>query len=1006
MQKYPKRLIEVDLPIREISYHARREKLIRKGHPSTVHLWWARRPLAACRALLCASLWPDPADDRCPASFREEASRIVTGFAKRVQTEKSVMELCATHWTRWRQVEPTTLHGSDAAACLELRQFLLDFIADFASWQASNVEVFVATASALTEAAHRALNAGRDERPLVIDPFAGGGSIPLEAIRVGAQVYASDLNPVAVTLERALLEFIPQHGRSLATAFRAEATRVRERAVARLKDFYPSDAEGGVPLLYVGARTIRCEGPDCGAEIPLLRSLWLVKKLKRGIALRIIPKRDSKSIDFEIVDGVRTSDVGSGTVRGGAATCPLCGFTTAKTGVRSQLRETRGGARDARIIAVATVRGGEVGRKYRLPDENDRRAAREAAAVLNAWAAEARASGAPSPVPDEKIPVEKVWKNNPIRVHLYGNVTWGDLFTPRQSLALAVFAEEIRKEADSIEPALRRPVATLLALALDRVMVRCTANCIWDATSECIMQIFNQGQALPARWEFAEMNPTIDDGSGWQTSIEYIADVIEQWPTVRGSATVARASATGHPLPDDSADLLFTDPPYYDAVPYAKLSDFFYVWLKRALQTVEPELFAWDVTPKLEECVVDLAVEDAEGNIKDATFFERKMTAALAESRRVVRPNGLGVVVFAHKSTAGWEAQLKAMLDAGWTITASWPIDTESENRLRAQNSAALASSVHLVCRPLEDVDGELKRRDVGDWRAVLEELPRRIKEWLPRLAAEGVVGADAIFACLGPALEVFSRYSRVEKVSGEPVPLRDYLEHVWAAVSKEALSMIFDDAETAGLEADARVTAMWLWTLAGPATDRASANDEAAPEVEDDGEDESPRPAPILGFILEFDAARKIAQGLGARLDELGHVVEVKGDKARLVAVAERTQYLFGKAEAVPTAKKVAKKKQMTLFAELEEAAAARGWGEVGAPKAATTTLDRVHQAMLLFAAGRGEALKRFIVEEGVGKQPQFWKLAQSLSALYPSGTDEKRWVDGVLARKKGLGF
>ena len=214
---------------------------------------------------------------------------------------------------------------------------------------------------------------------------------------------------------------------------------------------------------------------------------------------------------------------------------------------------------------------------------------------------------------------------------------------------------------------------------------------------------------------------------------------------------------------------------------------------------------------------------------------------------------------------------------------------------------------------------------------------------------------------------------------------------------------MIFDEAETSGLEEDARITAMWLWTLAGPGSSSPSdgSGDERA--AEDDNTDNE---AALAGFSLEYDAARKIAQGLGARLEALDHVVEVRGETARLLAVAERAKYLFGGAEAAPAPKRSSKKKQMTLFAELEEAAEAQGWGDVGAPKAGATTLDRVHQAMLLFASGRGEALKRFLVQEGVGQGPLFWKLAQSFSALYPSGSDEKRWVDGVLARKKGLGF
>jgi hypothetical protein len=341
-------------------------------------------------------------------------------------------------------------------------------------------------------------------------------------------------------------------------------------------------------------------------------------------------------------------------------------------------------------------------------------------------------------------------------------------------------------------------------------------------------------------------------------------------------------------------------------------------------------------------------------------------------------------------------------------LTASWPIDTEMQNRVAAQGQARLASSIHLVCRPRENPDGSLRTGDVGNWRDVLAELPGRIRDWMPRLAGEGVVGADAIFACLGPALEIFSRYARVERASGEQVTLREYLEHVWAAVSREALAMIFEDADATGLEEDARLTAMWLWTLSTGANGNGAGADATSDDEEEGGDGSGGGAgAAISGFALEFDAARKIAQGLGAHLETLGSLVEVKGDQARLLPVAERTKYLFGRdlRQQAPAPRR-AKPQQMTLFAELEAAEEEAGWGETGIPSAGKTTLDRVHQAMILFAAGRAEALKRFLVEEGIGRDAKMWKLAQSLSALYPAGTDEKRWVDGVLARKKSLGF
>ena len=412
---------------------------------------------------------------------------------------------------------------------------------------------------------------------------------------------------------------------------------------------------------------------------------------------------------------------------------------------------------------------------------------------------------------------------------------------------------------------------------------------------------------------------------------------------------------------------------------------------------------------KVEEIVVDRPHE-LSSSTKDISVYERELTKAFAEGRRMLRPDGIAAIVFASKTTSSWEAILKAVVDAGWTITGSWPIDTERAARVAAQGQARLGSSVHLVCRSRENPSGSLRQADIGEWRDVLAELPRRIHEWMPRLAEEGVVGADAIFACLGPALEVFSRYSRVEKASGDTVALKEYLEQVWAAVAKEALTMIFTGADATDFEADARLTAMWLWTLNAGNTDAANAEN---PEEEDSGtESESGTKKPkAAGFVLEYDAARKIAQGLGAHLEHLGTLVEVSGEQARLRLVEERARYLFGKESRQRVEGGYARKKkprQGTLFEEPEasETVAGATLGDMREATLGDTVLDRVHQSMILFAAGRGDALRRFLVEEGVGKDARFWRLADALAALYPRSTDERRWVEGVLARKKGLGF
>ena len=350
---YPKRLIEVDLPIKRISAHARREKSIRHGHISTLHIWWARRPLAACRAVICAALWPDPADKLCPASFREAAERVMRDFAEAAVSNKDIAEICdGESWKRYGEVAK----GGKPIAPERLRGLLLDFIGDVAAWEASTNKVFLTTARRLTQAAHEALGGAPGTRPLVVDPFAGGGAIPLEALRVGADAFASDLNPVAVLLNKVVLEYIPKHGRRLADEVHKWGEWVKEHAEKELAEFYPKDPDGATPIAYLWARTIKCEGPGCGAEVPLVRNLWLAKKRSSSVALRIVPDLKSKRVDFAIIEKAKASDVTSGNVARGSATCPCCSYTTSVEAVRSQLAERHGGSHDSRLLCVVTLR--------------------------------------------------------------------------------------------------------------------------------------------------------------------------------------------------------------------------------------------------------------------------------------------------------------------------------------------------------------------------------------------------------------------------------------------------------------------------------------------------------------------------------------------------------------------------------------------------------------------------------------------------------------------------
>jgi adenine-specific DNA methylase len=1006
--RYPKRLIEVDLPIKRISAHARREKSIRHGHISTLHIWWARRPLAACRAVICAALWPDPADQDCPVTFVDHARKEMLAWTSH-ERQKLLSKESRKRFEAARQ-KPTVFDNGE-----QLRGALLDFIADFANWDNSTVKEYLETSRSLTQAAHEALGGAPGTRPLVVDPFAGGGSIPLEALRVGADAYASDLNPVPVLLNKVILEYIPKYGQNLSDWVRKWGEWIRKEAEKDLAEFYPKDPDGATPVAYLWARTIKCEGPGCGAEVPLIRSLWLARKSSRSVALQMLPRPKAKRVDFQVILNKNAewvdqdnpnrkikNPVFEGTVKAGSANCPCCGYTTTVQRVREQLKPRHGGSQDARLFCVVTRSNDVSGKNYRMPRPEDLVAGVKAKARLAKLGK--RSAGAYPAIPNEPTPPDGTGsRGGGYRTRKYGVTTYAHFFNARQLLQHLAFSDILRRMhalvyADLPEEE-ARAVEVILALTADRQVDRDSAFCRWIPQTQAVGYTFGR-QAIPMLWDFVE-SPALHSSGGWPGSIEGVCGTLEILSrglpkTHCGQAEYA--SATNHPLPDDSCMCLFTDPPYYDSVPYAELSDFFFVWLKRAIGDIPPVSQFHILTPREEECVVNLA----EG--KDKVHFQKTMTSSLVQGRRVCRPDGIGVVVFAHKSTAGWESQLQALLDAGWVITASWPVDTERAGRLRAIDSAALASSVHLVCRPRENPDGSIRDDEIGDWRDILAELPCRIHEWMPRLAEEGVVGADAIFACLGPALEIFSRYSRVEKASGETVTLKEYLEQVWAAVAKEALAMIFTGADTSGFEEDARLTAMWLWTLK---TGETNGTETEATEEESGDEEEGGGKKAGGGFALEFDAARKIAQGLGAHLEDLQSLVDVAGETARLLPVAERAHHLFGAHEGKAATVRKKRRPQMDLFdAGQQVAETESSFGKAKIEHVGATVLDQIHQSMILFAAGRGEALKRFLIEDGAGQDQRFWRLAQALSALYPGHTEEKRWVDGVLARKKGLGF
>ena len=835
-----KRLAEVDFPIAEVSRHAAREKSIRHGHPSTLHLWWARRPLASSRAVLLALLLPDPCDPHCPADFNARAREALlamktrpSGWNKQVKTDEG------------------------------LRRALLKFIADFANWDNAANDDYLKTGRALVRAAHP------DETPLVVDPFAGGGSIPLEALRLGCETFASDLNPVACLILKVMLEDIPRHGPGLADELREVGAEIKAKVEEELADLYPKDPDGATPIAYLWARTVRCESPDCGGDIPLMRSMWLCRKPNRKFALRTHitrPTEGPPQVAFEIFEPESDRDVANGTVSRARATCPCCKVVLPPDRVRSQLAAQRGGADavfddagrrigGARMTAVVTLKPGEKGRHYRLPTDADYAAVRKAqnliAHQLNEWKAdEGRAL---CPVPNEPTPKGGgAGAGRAFGLQNYGMLEWGDMFTARQKAGLNVLGRVLRA---------RNTIARPLSLSLGKLADLANAFCPWEPKAECPRNVLSQGRFKPG-WDFAESVVVSDSSGGFTTCVENLARGVQSLRGIESIGQSEVAAAQHSPLPSDATDVWFTDPPYDDQIPYADLSDFFFVWYRRAIpQHIRSDPFDSqnELTPKELEAVND-ETRLAGGRPKDRSFFQDTMAHAFADGKRVIKEDGIGTVVFAHQTTEGWEALLSGMVRGGWTITGSWPVATEQAHRLRARDSAALETSVHLVCRPRP------KDAPIGDWADVLRELPERVADWMQRLQGEGVRGADLVFACVGPALEIYSRYSGVETAEGRDIGLPEYLEKVWELVGREALEQVLGTAEAqarnsaaGALEEDSRLTALFLWTMQSTSEGAFSENGADT----DDDEDDAPR-RKSSGYSLPFDVTRRFAQPLG----------------------------------------------------------------------------------------------------------------------------------------------
>jgi putative DNA methylase len=720
---YKPKLIEVALPLEDINRESAREKSIRYGHPSTLHLWWARRPLAACRAVLFAQLVDDPSAH--PDKFLTEEEQ---------KAERDRLHRIISRLVVWENLHDEKL---------------------------------------LHEAHEEILKSTGGNPPPIFDPFAGGGSIPLEAQRLGLETHASDLNPVAVLINKALIEIPPRWAghrpvfpgaddssalwpgvTGLTADVRSYGRWIRDQAERRIGHLYPKARISAVDcpvIAWIWARTITCPNPACGGTMPLVKSFWLGKK--KGRERYIIPIPDGKRVRFEIggPDGVPPE----GTMEGRTgAVCLLCDTPVPMSYIRA---EGAAGRMGTQLMAIAAE--GPRMRYYVAPNEEHEKAADVPC---------------PDDVPEEELAIDprNLWTVN------YGLTRFADLFTNRQLTAITTFSELVNEardhaSAEGAEPGYADALATYLALAVSRITSTNSSVCRWrpDAAKESVNDTFSR-QAISMTWDFAEGCPFTEGPPAYLWSVTWVARVLDHLPVEAAPGTAQQQDAA---TATTRRELIATDPPYYDNISYANLADYFYVWLRRSLVGVYPDLFGTLVTPKTDELVADpVRHGDKESAAK---FFEDGFTDVF---RHICRntPEGFPITVFYafkqaetkgdgdHAST-GWETLLEGMLKAGWAVTATWPMRTELGNRQRGLDSNALASSIVLACRPRPTDAGFTDRR--GLITALREEFP----EALRNLEQGKVAPVDLRQAAIGPGMAVFSRYARINEPDGAPMRVR-----------------------------------------------------------------------------------------------------------------------------------------------------------------------------------------------------------------------------------------
>lgn len=963
-----KRLIEVALPIREISAESVRDKSLRHGHISTLHLWWARRPLAASRAVVFASLVPDPDDLACPPEFREAVARLLRNQIPsqlRYYQRKRLTRQDEDPYRPYEGVEDTLRNrllmfvakwspemiefDSGLVAKMPKPEMLLDD-RSLVKWETSDPEnpqgrEILRVARELIRAAYGG------EVPTVLDPFSGGGSIPLEAGRLGCQPIANDYNPVATLILRATCEFPQKFGKPGKRTFRARnidkeqseehmvpnalawdvehyAKQILDAARQKIGHLYPPGKDGAPVVGYLWARTAPCSNPSCRGTVPLLRNLWLCNKDDKKVALTMQVDKQAKRATFGIIKGKEIKETEGTMIKGGSFNCPYCGQMTPvqklrESGVEGNMGEQMTAAIVIRPVKrVRSIEGRFVTveqdeKDYRPVEESDLEAYAEASKL---------AEDVDKPqeyiVPEINAPnaPEDAGSHRSISTEVYGITQFHQLYNARQLVAMQTLIGCLHEISHDIRP----EVVAYLSLWLSRVSLRCSNVGVWHTSRETLEHPFGR-QAIAMVWDYPEANVFNEATGGALGQLEWIRRVLERESSDKLPARVIKGDAAHLPLDENSIQAVVTDPPYFDAIAYADLSDFMYVWLKRAAGEAFPDIFTTPQTPKTDEAVAHK--HRHHGNrAAGKKHFEDRLAMAFQEAHRVCRPDGVISIMFAHQSAEAWSALINSIFKAGLTVTSTYPIDTEMVHALKG-GVAALSASITVTCR-------ERKAGSAARLKDVRGEIADAVRQAVKRFWDYGFRGADLIVACYGPAVGVFGQYERVERGDGTPVEVPELLELAREAALKAIAGEFSGDALT-------RLYFVWASQYG------------VAEQSYDDL-------IKVAQMGIENESAADLARQHG--------LFQIDGQTCRLALAAERG-----------------------------------GRKHLGMDPNATL-IDQLHAAMHLWKLENRADLVRYLHERELLGDGPLWKLVQALFEVIPRTTDDWKVLSALLAERETL--